>query len=79
MTGRLAGKVAIVTGAGSSSEGVGNGKATAVLFAREGASVLLVDAVAERAQETEIMIREEGGTRPFSGPTLRRRRTARRW
>ena len=61
MTGRLAGKVAIVTGAGSSSEGVGNGKATAVLFAREGASVLLVDAVAERAQETEIMIREEGG------------------
>ena len=45
---RLQGKVAIVTGAGSSGEGVGNGKATSVLFAREGAKVLLVDAVEER-------------------------------
>src|SRR5262249_1986834 len=34
---RLAGKVAIVTGAGSRAEGIGNGRATAVLFAREGA------------------------------------------
>ena len=58
---RLEGKVAIVTGAGSSGEGIGNGKATAVLFAREGAKVLLVDAVQERAEETLIMIKEEGG------------------
>lgn len=58
---RLEGKVAIVTGAGSSGEGVGNGKATAVLFAREGAKVLLVDAVEDRATETMVMIREEGG------------------
>ena len=58
---RLEGKVAIITGAGSSGEGIGNGKATAVLFAREGAKVLLVDAVAERAEETLIMIKEEGG------------------
>ena len=36
---RLEGKVAIVTGAGSRGEGVGNGKATATLFAREGAKV----------------------------------------
>ena len=36
---RLAGKVAIVTGAGSSGEVLGNGKATAILFAREGAKV----------------------------------------
>ena len=50
--GRLEGKVAIVTGAGSSGPGVGNGKAAAVLFAREGARVLLVDAVAQRAEET---------------------------
>lgn len=58
---RLEGKVAIVTGAGSSGEGIGNGKAAAVLFAREGARVLLVDAVTERAEETAIMIKEEGG------------------
>ena len=61
MTGRLDGKVAIVTGAGSSSEGIGNGKATAILFAREGAKVLVVDQVAERAAETEAIIKEEGG------------------
>jgi len=58
---RLEGKVAIVTGAGSSGEGIGNGKATAVLFAREGARVLLVDAVKERAEETLAMIQEEEG------------------
>ena len=59
--GRLEGKVAIVTGAGSRGPGVGNGKATAVLFAREGASVLLVDAQIERADETLAMIEAEGG------------------
>src|SRR5919106_4712245 len=59
--GRLEGKVAIVTGAGSSGPGVGNGKATAAVFAREGARVLLVDAVKERAEETLAMIKEEGG------------------
>jgi NAD(P)-dependent dehydrogenase (short-subunit alcohol dehydrogenase family) len=59
--GRLEGKVAIVTGAGSSGPGVGNGKAASVLFAREGARVLLVDAVKERAEETLAMIKEEGG------------------
>ena len=58
---RLEGKVAIVTGAGSSGPGIGNGKATSVLFAREGAKVLLVDAVMERAEESLVMIREEGG------------------
>ena len=59
--GRLEGKVAIVTGAGSRGPGVGNGKATAVLFARERASVLLVDAQIERADETLAMIEAEGG------------------
>jgi len=58
---RLEGMVAIVTGAGSRGPGVGNGKAAAVLFAREGARVALVDAVLDRAQETEAMIREESG------------------
>lgn len=62
MAGRLEGKVAIVTGAGSSGPGVGNGKAASILFAREGASVLLVDMELERAQETLALIETEGGT-----------------
>ena len=58
---RLTGKVAIVTGAGSSGPGLGTGKATSVLFAREGAKVLLVDRIAQHAEETLSTIREEGG------------------
>ncbi len=61
MAGRLNGKVALVTGAGSSGPGVGNGKAAAILFAREGAKVLCVDAVLERAEETCAAIASEGG------------------
>ena len=61
MSGRLAGKVAIVTGAGSSGPELGNGKATAILFAREGASVLCADAVEDRARETVEAITKEGG------------------
>jgi NAD(P)-dependent dehydrogenase (short-subunit alcohol dehydrogenase family) len=62
LTDRLKGKVAVVTGAGSSGPGVGTGKAAAILFAREGASVLCVDIVEERAQETATIIEDEGGT-----------------
>jgi NAD(P)-dependent dehydrogenase (short-subunit alcohol dehydrogenase family) len=62
MTDRLAGKVAIVTGAGSRGEGIGNGKAAAILFAREGAKVLCADQVATRAEETVATICGEGGT-----------------
>jgi len=59
---RLQGKVAIVTGAGSTpGEGIGNGKATAVVYAREGASVMLVDLRSEAAEETKRMIDKEGG------------------
>ena len=58
---RLEGKVAIVAGAGSSGPGIGNGKATSVLFAREGARVLLVDSEAARAEETLSLIKEEDG------------------
>jgi NAD(P)-dependent dehydrogenase (short-subunit alcohol dehydrogenase family) len=61
MSGRLADKVAIVPGAGSRGPGVGNGKAAAILFAREGARVLCVDTVKERAQETVELIRGERG------------------
>src|SRR5882762_197714 len=62
MSGRLAGKVAIVAGAGASGTVIGNGQATAILFAREGAKVLCADAVEERAQATVDMITKEGGT-----------------
>ena len=59
---RLAGKTAIVVGAGQTpGETVGNGRAIALLFAREGADVLCVDRVLERAQETVAMIEAEGG------------------
>ena len=59
--GRLTGKVAIVTGAAAQAEGVGNGSAVATLFAREGASVVLVNRNLERAQALEAAIRAEGG------------------
>ena len=60
MPDRLAGKSAIITGAGSRAEGIGNGRATAILFAREGADVLLVDRDEEAVQATLDMIRAEG-------------------
>ena len=59
--GNLDGKVAIVTGAGSSGPGFGTGKAISVLFAREGAKVVLVDKFEDRAKETLQLIEEEGG------------------
>jgi NAD(P)-dependent dehydrogenase (short-subunit alcohol dehydrogenase family) len=59
--GRLAGKSAIVTGAGSIGPGWGNGKAAAVLYAREGARVLAVDVNAAAAEETRGIILSEGG------------------
>jgi NAD(P)-dependent dehydrogenase (short-subunit alcohol dehydrogenase family) len=58
--GRLAGKVAIVTGAAAQAEGVGNGSAVATLFAREGASVVLVNRNLERAEALAAAIRTEG-------------------
>jgi NAD(P)-dependent dehydrogenase (short-subunit alcohol dehydrogenase family) len=62
MSGRVEGKVVVVVGAGQTpGETVGNGRAMAMLFAREGASVLCVDRVAERAQETVEIIEGEGG------------------
>ncbi|MCC6943835.1 MAG: SDR family oxidoreductase [Thermomicrobiales bacterium] len=61
MSGRLLHKVAIVTGAGSQGSGVGNGKATAITFAREGAKVVCVDLHLDRAEETAAQIRREYG------------------
>jgi len=59
---RLKGKVAIVAGGGASGSVLGNGQATAILFAREGARVLVADAMLERAQATVDLIAKEGGT-----------------
>jgi NAD(P)-dependent dehydrogenase (short-subunit alcohol dehydrogenase family) len=60
---RLAGKVAVVVGAGQTpGQTIGNGRATAVLFAREGARVVAVDRDLESAQDTVDTIRAEGGT-----------------
>ena len=57
---RLKGKVALITGGGS-----GMGRATCVLFAREGARVTVVDRVVDAGQETVRQIRDEGGEASF--------------
>ena len=60
---RLENKVAIVTGAGQTpGDTVGNGRAISILFAREGARVLLVDRNIASARETQAIIEKEGGT-----------------
>jgi len=60
---RLESRIAIIVGAGQSpGEGVGNGRATALTFAREGASVLCVDHNFDSAQQTADMIAAKGGT-----------------
>ncbi|MDU1809195.1 MAG: SDR family NAD(P)-dependent oxidoreductase, partial [Bradyrhizobium sp.] len=53
---RLAGKVAVITGGGS-----GIGRASAVMFAREGAFLALVDRDAAGAEETRALMRDAGG------------------
>lgn len=66
-SGRLTGQVAVVMGAGQSpgsgpdDDTIGNGRATAMVFAREGASVLAVDRDADAAAETATLINEAGG------------------
>jgi len=58
---KLKDKVAVVTGAGSIGPGVGNGKATAVMYAREGAKVVLADINLDAADETKSIIDGEDG------------------
>lgn len=60
--GRLAEKIAVVVGAGQTPGAtIGNGRATALRFAQEGATVVCVDRNAGSAEQTLAMIREEGG------------------
>jgi NAD(P)-dependent dehydrogenase (short-subunit alcohol dehydrogenase family) len=58
----IAGKVAIVTGGGAPDDGIGNGRAAALLLARSGAKVLVVDIERDAAAQTVEMIAEAGGT-----------------
>ena len=57
----LQGKVAIVTGGGAAGDGIGNGRAAAILLARAGVRVLVVDRHRDLAQRTAEMIEQEGG------------------
>ena len=58
---RLAGKIAVVVGAGQSpGQGIGNGRATVLRFAQEGAKILAVDRDLASAQETAALARQEG-------------------
>jgi NAD(P)-dependent dehydrogenase (short-subunit alcohol dehydrogenase family) len=70
---RLKDKIAIVVGAGQSpGEGLGNGRATALRFAQEGASVLAVDRDLKSAEETAALVRKEGGAcEPFEADVTR--------
>lgn len=59
---RMQNKTAMIVGAGQSpGSTVGNGRAVALLFAREGAAVACVDRSLEAAEETAALVREEGG------------------
>lgn len=65
---RVKGKVALIFGGGQTpGETIGNGRATAILLAREGASVLVIDSRLDSAEETVSLIRDEGGhAAPFA-------------
>jgi NAD(P)-dependent dehydrogenase (short-subunit alcohol dehydrogenase family) len=62
MTKRLQDRIALVVGAGSIGPGLGNGKAAAILYAREGAKVFAVDINADAVEETRQLIADEGNT-----------------
>ena len=61
MTGRLAGKIALISGAGCVGPGWGNGRAMAVRFAQEGAKIFAVDREPERLVETVERVQAAGG------------------
>jgi NAD(P)-dependent dehydrogenase (short-subunit alcohol dehydrogenase family) len=58
----LAGKVALISGGGAAGDGIGNGRAAAILLARAGAQVLVADRDIKLAERTVEMIAADGGT-----------------
>ena len=58
----LAGKVALISGGGAAGDGIGNGRAAAILLARAGTKVMVADRELKLAERTVEMIRQEGGT-----------------
>jgi NAD(P)-dependent dehydrogenase (short-subunit alcohol dehydrogenase family) len=58
----LAGKVALISGGGAAGDGIGNGRAAAILLARAGTRVMVADRSLELAESTVAMIAAEGGT-----------------
>jgi NAD(P)-dependent dehydrogenase (short-subunit alcohol dehydrogenase family) len=72
LQGILAGKTALVFGGGSSDEGWSNGKAAAVLYAREGARVFVVDIDGIAASATAELIQAEGGTARWAQADIRK-------
>ena len=79
MQGRLDSKVAIVTGAGSTGAGWGNGKAVATLFAREGAKVVAADINVDAAIETRTLSRVKKVSVLQLKPTSPRTKAYRTW
>lgn len=59
--GRVAGKVAVISGGGSVAEGIGNGRASAILLGANGARIAVLDSSERAAQETARLIEAEGG------------------
>src|ERR1700761_6008854 len=57
----LAGKVALISGGGAAGDGIGNGRAAAILLARAGVKVMVADRELALAERTAEMIRTEGG------------------
>ena len=79
MPGRVEGKIALVVGGGQTpGETIGNGRATAVVLAREGAKVVVADRDIERAEERPPSFAARGTRRARWPATLPRNRTSRR-
>jgi NAD(P)-dependent dehydrogenase (short-subunit alcohol dehydrogenase family) len=74
----LAGKVAIVSGGGAKDDGIGNGRAAAILLARAGTKVLVADLDVKLAENTVKMIKAEGGTAEAIGVDVTREADCRR-
>src|SRR5499426_2545216 len=68
----LEGKVAVVTGGGAAGTGIGNGRAAAILLARAGTKVIVVDKAIDLAEQTVSMVEDEGGEAVALGADLTR-------